>query len=128
MHYKQITTLAAVFAALSMSAETKPDVSGWPERYHEHKTHEFNVQMAVDAVNGPDWVADWNDTNQRKYFIVWDIVQKESRVSGRGLAMYVVDFADDYAFVGPRLVFRSEEHARHFAKYFLEEIEMYYLG
>ena len=48
---------------------------------------------------------------------------------GLGLALGAVRcVARVFTYVGPRLVFRSEAHARHFATYFLEEIEMYYLG
>jgi hypothetical protein len=126
--YKNITTLAAVFAALNMSAEVKPDVSAWPERYHQHKIHEFNIQMAIDAINGPDWVADWNDTDQYKYIIWWDIISKPERASGRGLSLDGVFCASSSTFVGPRLVFRSREHARHFAEHFLPLMESYYLG
>lgn len=128
MNYKEITTLAAVFAALNLAPEVKPDVSVWPERYREHKTHEYNLQMAIDAVNGPDWVADWNNTDQPKYTIIWEIVENTERASGRGLAFGAVVFDDSAAFVGPRLVFRSREHADHFAKYFRVLFESYYLG
>ena len=128
MHYKQITTLAAVFAALNMNPDVKPDVSVWPERYREHKTLEFNIQMAIDAVNGPDWVADWNDTNQRKYFLWLRIINKPGRVSGRGLSLFVVLYVVTITYVGPRLVFENEEKARHFYEHFLPLLEDYYLG
>jgi hypothetical protein len=126
MHYKEITTLAAVFAALNLNPEVKPDVSVWPARYHEHKIHEFNVQMAIDAING-DWVADWN-TNQYKYYLWLWVVEKKERVSGRSLAWRSVVFVDTGTDVGPRLVFESEEKAIHFYEHFLDLYENYYLG
>ena len=128
MDYKKITTLAAVFAALNLPADVKPDVSAWPARYHAHKQFEYDVQMAIDAINGPDWVADWNDTTQEKYVIWWWIIDKPERASGRGLAVGVVGCACSYTGVGPLLVFRSRKHAEHFAKHFLPLMESYYLG
>jgi hypothetical protein len=127
MKYKQITTLAAVFAALNLNPDTKPDVSAWPERYHAHKTHEFNVQMAIDAVN-EGWVADWNNTDQKKHFLWLWIIEKKERVSGRGLSLYGVYYVYTYTYVGPRLVFESEAKARHFYENFLALYEDYYLG
>jgi hypothetical protein len=127
MHYKEITTLAAVFAALNLNQEVKPDVSVWPARYHEHKIHEFDVQMAIDAING-DWVADWSDTAQYKYYLWLWVVEKKERVSGRGLALLDVRYDITYMRVGPRLVFESEEKAIHFYEHFLDLYENYYLG
>ena len=127
MDYKKITTLAAVFAALNLPADVKPDVSAWPARYHAHKQHEYDVQMAIDAVN-EGWEADWNDTTQEKYYIWWRIISKPERASGRGLAFDDVYYDLSDANVGPRLVFRSRKHAEHFAKHFLPLMESYYLG
>jgi hypothetical protein len=127
MHYKEITTLAAVFAALNLNQEVKPDVSVWPARYHEHKIHEFDVQMAIDAING-DWVADWSDTAQYKYYLWLWVVEKKERVSRRSLALDGVSCNRALTGVDPRLVFESEEKAIHFYEHFLDLYENYYLG
>lgn len=128
MSYKNITTLAAVFAALNMNPDVKPDVSVWPERYHSHKTLEFNVQMTIDAINGPDWVVDWNDPEQEKHYLWCRVISKPERPSGRGLSLLVVGYDDSLTFFGPRLVFRSRAHAMHFYENFLSMWEDYYLG
>lgn len=128
MHYKKITTLAAVFAALNMPADQKPDVSGWPPRYHAHKQFEYDVQMAIDAVNGPDWVVDWNNPEQRKYWLWVYTVPDANRVSGRGLSLDVVCYDVSNAIVGPRLCFESKEKALHFWEHFKPLYENYYLG
>lgn len=128
MDYKKITTLAAVFAALNLPADEKPDVSRWPARYHAHKQHEYDVQMAIDAINGPDWVVDWNNTDQLKYYL-WVYTEPDaSRVSGRGLSLLDVYDDDSYAIVGPRLCFESREKALHFWEHFKPLYENYYLG
>lgn len=128
MDYKKITTLAAVFAALNLPADEKPDVSRWPARYHAHKNTEYDVQMAIDAINGPEWVVDWNNPEQRKYWIWAYTVPDASRVSGRGLSLYDVNYDGTCTIVGPRLCFESREKALHFWEHFKWLYENYYLG
>jgi hypothetical protein len=73
-------------------------------------------------------VADWSDTAQYKYYLWLWVVEKKERVSGRGLALFVVRYDITYSGVGPRLVFESEEKAIHFYEHFLDLYENYYLG
>jgi hypothetical protein len=126
MSYKQITTVAAAFAAMGLAPDFTPDVSMWPEHFREHKKVEFTLQMMVTAING-EWVEDWNDTTQLKWFIWWDIIKKETRVSGSGLSFFAACFDDSRTCVAPRLVFENSEKAEHAAEHFLELYEAYYL-
>ncbi len=126
MSFKQITTVAAAFAAMGLTPDLTPDVSMWPERFREHKKIEFQLQMVVAAING-DWVEDWNNTSQWKWFIWWDIIKKEGRVSGSGLSFGAASYAYSCTVVGPRLVFENSEKAEHAAEHFLELYEAYYL-
>ena len=119
--YKTITTIAAAIAAVL--PDPKRD-----ERDQKRKEVEDQLTKVVDAINGPDFVADWNNTKQRKYVIVWEIVNKPGRVSGRGLSLRAVLCAATRAYVGPRLVFENEEKALHCAEHFLPLWESYYLG
>ena len=132
MSYKKITTVAAVFAALSMNPDIKPDVSAWPEHWRAHKIIEFDVQMSIDAINGKNddgtqWVAKWGDPTQHKWEVWYDVVDKEDGVSGRGLSLVGVYCGAARTTVGPRLVFRSRAHAMHFHEHFLPLNEQYYL-
>ncbi len=55
------------------------------------KNHSVERSKAVNAMNkyakllayveeyGGDWVADWDDVNQNKYYVYFDIVDKEYR-------------------------------------------------
>jgi hypothetical protein len=126
MSYKVITTVAAAFAAMGLAPNFTPDVSMWPERFRAHKEVEFKLQMVVTAING-EWVEDWNDTTQWKWFNWFDIIKKETRVSGVGLSFFAADCAYAYARAAPRLVFENSEKAEHAAEHFLELYEAYYL-
>lgn len=127
MSYKNITTLAAAMQAMGYAPDFVPNVSEWPESERAHKIAEFNVQIPLLAIKG-DAVIDWKNTKQKKYAGVFEIIDKESGPSGRGLSLHTVLFAHSRTYFGPRLVLDSEEKYLHFAEYFLPQVEIYYLA
>lgn len=135
--YTKVKTIAAARKVFGISQRFVPDVSMWPEFMQAHKIIEYDVQLVIAAINGPkkrvpkkdpeQWVPDWTDKTERKYYPWWWINEvSEGGVSGRGLSLVGVGYADSTARVGPRLVFQSDKKARHFVKCFKPLAEKYY--
>ena len=76
----------------------------------------YKKQKLIAKVLRGDWVPNWNDSNERKWFPYF----KWSAGSGFGFSCsyYLCDHAN--ATVGSRLCFPSEELANYFGKQFIE--------
>jgi hypothetical protein len=68
------------------------------------------LKVIVRALN-EGWEANWDDGNQRKWYPWWYMNQPGFRLDDVG-------YADAYSHVGSRLVFKTEELAKHAADYF----------
>lgn len=116
--WKNITSMSAVYKFHGLEDGYVPDLSGFPAFMRGYKAAEFKAQLMAAAING-DWVADWSNTNQRKYYPWWN-------VSGRGLSLYAVYYDATIALVSPRLCFESEVKVKHAVKYFTPVFEDHY--
>lgn len=68
------------------------------------------IKRIAEALN-QGWKADWNNTNQRKYY-PW------FRMSGSGFSFYYYGYDFDRSTVGSRLVFETYELAEYAGKQF----------
>lgn len=75
--------------------------------------HSIDAQVLAAALN-EGWIADYDDWNQDKWVIYWNLMS--SAGGGSGFALHVVFFDCAGSSVGPRLSFKSREHALHAAK------------
>jgi hypothetical protein len=94
-------------------ATTLPDVSSWPAAFRRPLQAFYKLTVIRDAIVG-DWVPDWNNSDQRKWFpIFW--------MNKPGFRLYDVYYGITRSFTngGPRLWFETEEQARYAATTFL---------
>ena len=124
--YKKITTIEHVLKAKGIADLAVIDAmfAGVPAEFREDQKKSFIISLIASAING-DWQADWDNTDQNKYYPWYWVEEKESG-SGVALSLDVVgcDFA--HADVAPRHVFETREQAAHAAKYFQSFYESYY--
>lgn len=71
-----------------------------------HKILRFNKAINEGVV------FDYNNRNQRKWEILFDLETYGNNPAGSGFALDVVRFAYTYSYVGSRLAFATEEKAR----------------
>lgn len=76
------------------------------------------LKVVVRALN-EGWEPNWNDSNQRKWYPWWYMNQP-------GFRLYGVFYGYTYSRVGSRLVFKTEELAKHAAEYFSGLYSDYY--
>lgn len=71
----------------------------------------------IKVLNGGE-VPDWNNWNQRKWELWWDM--SGDPAVGSGFSLDDVYYAGSFTDVGSRLVFLDEKVARYFAKHFID--------
>lgn len=81
--------------------------------YQVAANHSIDAQVLAAALN-EGWIADYDDWNQDKWVIYWNLMS--SAGGGSGFALLAVSYAYSFSHVGPRLSFKSREHALHAAK------------
>lgn len=70
------------------------------------------MKVVVRALN-EGWTPDWNNDSQRKWYPWFRMYTNDKNPSGFGL--HAADFDLSHSTVGSRLVFKSEELAKHAA-------------
>ena len=108
-NYTDIKTIEDAIEALGMDSsviERKPNETSdeWAYRM---------LKIVVKAIN-QDWIADWNNSNQKKYWPYFNL--------SSGFGFSGTDYFCDYTFtfVGSRLCFESEEKAKYAGNQFLQ--------
>jgi len=91
-----------------------PDFSNLPADLRDYFEAQYKIIVITEALN-EDFVADWNDDNQRKYF-PW--FYASSGVFAYNATFYYCSFAA--AGDGARLCFSTRELAEYAGKQFLE--------
>lgn len=125
MSFKLITTLEQAFAAQGIDFNKMPDVSMLPDRLQDYITKNYQMVVAIEAIN-EGWIPDYNDRPQPKYELWVEVIQKkdkEGNVTGSGLAYGGVGLWITRTDAGARLAFQSREKAQHFWKYFQPVME-----
>jgi hypothetical protein len=64
------------------------------------------------SLNG-EWVPDWNNSNQYKYYPWFDVEQKEEGPSGFALSFNGYDCTLSYAGLGARLFYKDAKTAQY---------------
>lgn len=96
-------------------AEILPDVSKYPAHLQEALTATAKLFVVNEALKG-DWVPDWQDYDQRKWYPWFDIEKSEANPSGfRFCASY---YGLTGSLVGSRLVYPSSEISKYAATQF----------
>jgi hypothetical protein len=70
------------------------------------------LEECIKAINGVDFVFDYTNKNQPKWYIVWEY-------SGSGFRLIYVHYGYSNSGVGSRLSFETQEKAKHAAEYLI---------
>ena len=86
-----------------------PNTTAFPKPHQKALIAIAKLMIVIQALNG-DWVPDWNDSEQNKYYGWWDMEKDKNNPSGFRLAD-VYYFLCSTSGVGSRLCFKSSEIA-----------------
>jgi hypothetical protein len=89
-----------------------------PDKYHNSIKTFYMLQVIVEALN-EGWVADWNDTDQRKHFPYFRLVNGELEYAGVAARHSYFVFGFAYSNDVSRLCYSTEELAEYAGKQFL---------
>jgi len=73
--------------------------------------------IIANALNG-DWVADWDNWDQYKYYPWFNMRSKAA--GGSGFSCHDFSFGHGHSFVGSRLVYKDRETAEYAGTQFLD--------
>lgn len=130
--YKKITTVEKAFEIQKDKIDFKqlPNLSTLPANYSKGMIALLILQVIIHVVNNDDpktteWVADYNNTDQKKWF-PWYIGGDQS---GAGFSFYGTYYAWTVATTdgGARLALKDEARAEHMNKYFQNYYKELYL-
>lgn len=98
------------------SEKVLPDVSAYPERHRAALTGIAKLFIINEAINfidndNQDWEPNWDDIDEEKHFPWVDMENDKGNPTGFRLLGVVCDGTGSDA--GSRLVFKSEDGARH---------------
>lgn len=101
-----------------------PDVSSFPKDLQDYMLNMFKACLITTAINAPApnkvWEPDWNNHNEWKYRLWFEIQASKDKPSGFGFSDTYYDATFSYTTVGSRLLFRESTLALHAAKKFPE--------
>lgn len=121
--YKKITTVEEAFKRQKDQIDPGmlPDLSILPAKFSRGMNALLKLQVIVDAVNNddpkvPEWKADYNNSDQQKWF-PW---YRGGDSSGSGFRFGATTYAWTYTCAngGARLALKDEKRAEHMNKYF----------
>lgn len=130
--YKDIKTVEQAFAAQKdkIDLSNLPDLSSLPAKFSRGMLALLKLQVITEAVNNddpavPDWEPDYNNDDQRKWFLWYEGGDK----SGAGFRF---DDSDDWWTIsaaggGARLACKDEERALHMNEHFQDLYKELYL-
>ena len=114
---KLIKTFEAACKAKGLSPENCiPDVSTYPAEHQKAVVAAAKLFIVVDVLND-GWKPNWNNDDEYKYYLWFDMEKSKSNPSG--FRLDYVDFNYTDSHVGSRLCFKSREVAEHAAKHFI---------
>ncbi len=108
-NFKEITSVSAAFKALGWDESARPDFSKVPdESLKKALSDHFDLIVVFKAVNA-GWEPDWDNIDQRKWFLWARVENNESSPSGFGFSAGYCLYSYTYANVGSRLCTETEE-------------------
>lgn len=99
-----------------------PDFSLFPENDRQAMIAHAKLIIIAKAING-DWVPDWTDSNQWKYFPWFEMGSS----SGVGFSCGGCDNWLTLSLVGSRLCFENREKAKYVGTQFQELYKSYFV-
>jgi hypothetical protein len=131
MDYKSIKTFEDACEDQSIDPAVLPDVSMLAPGMGKFLTAAYKLSVIGVSLNkdkkGNATKADWNDTDQYKWYPWMDVEADDEHPSGSGLSFYDTDYADSVTYVASRLTSRKSEIAEYFFEQFKDLWEDYIL-
>jgi len=126
MATKLIKKWQDAFKVKGMDPNVLPDVSMIPEQYRKPVIAQFILNVVADVLN-EDWIADYTNSDQYKYYPYFVVKADAARPSGFGLSCS--DCADWCTITncGVRLSYKDRETAKFAGQNFLHLYEDLYL-
>jgi hypothetical protein len=122
----KIETLTEACKVLGLDeTQVIPLFEGFPEKDREAmQSHAALVLMAkaLNTANGGEWIPDWEDYSEYKYFVWFEM----GSPSGVGFRFGVAAYWDTDSGVGSRLSFRSRELAEYAGQNWTELYKKYF--
>ncbi len=93
-----------------------------PKNARQEAVNSFLDAIVLTEAYNEGWEPNWDDSEEEKYEIWWDMRSDELDVSavGSGFSLDGVGFAYSDTFVGSRLVFKTRALARAAAERFVQ--------
>lgn len=124
---KKVKTWEAAFKLKGLDPKKLPDVSMLPEGYRKSVVAQFILIVVAEALNG-DWVPDYTDIDQYKYFPWFRVKADSKRPSGFGLSCHDCGRWDTGTVCGVRLCYKDSATAEYAGKTFIKLYEDLYLN
>ena len=90
-----------------------------PDKYHEPIKIFYMLQVICEALN-EGWVADWNNTDQVKYFPYFKLVDGKLKFAGVAARYSPFALGSAFSFDVARLCYNSENIAEYAGREFVE--------
>jgi hypothetical protein len=123
--FRTIKTFEDACKKENVDPEKLPDVSMIPESFQKAIVNCYKLFIIFKAINN-DWVANWNDYYQNKYYPWFRVLS-----SGSGFDFSNSNFNYDHSrtgtLIGSRLCTDSSEKALYIGKQFGEEYAEFFL-
>lgn len=95
-----------------------PVVTGIAERHKKRILADYMLSIIAEALKGNE-KANYNDTDEYKYYAVFLVKADVKRPSGFGLSYHDYAYWSSYSSVGVRLCFKNRDTAIFFGKHFI---------
>lgn len=94
--------------------------SRYPAKHRAALVAQAELFLIIDVLNEGHQF-DWNNYDERKWYLWWDMEKSASNPSG--FRLYAVGCTVTGSHVGSRHCFKSKEIAEHAAKYFIKHFK-----
>lgn len=98
-----------------------------PKNDKQEGVNAFHQLTTIREVLNAGKDADWNNSNEEKWYPWLNVNADSSKPSGFGLSLYAVDCTFTFTYVGSRLSFNEEAKAKHAFKHFQSIYEKFML-
>ncbi len=116
---KKVTSFLTACKLLNRDPKKLPIVKHLPKLHALATVTQFQLWTIADAIRG-EWVPDYNNEDQEKYFAVF-YFKPAAKKGGRPRLVFVsVSRWRRHSDVGSRLCFETREQAEYFGKKFIK--------
>lgn len=126
MEFTEIKSFDDACKATGTNPEAMPDVSMLTPDMGEFITATYQLAIIAKAING-NWVPDFGNHNQRKYYPWFYCEEGHKPGSGGGFSYFVRVYVNARTLVEARLSFETWEKAKHAGETFIVLYEKAFL-